>query len=61
MPRNALTDSNMGQTAIQNRSTNPKNKGARTKTAVIIQSRMSLNFTPGNPDSALELATPDLR
>ena len=65
MPRNALTDSNMGQTAIQNRSTDPKNKGARTKTAIIIQSWMSLNFTPGNPDScrdsALEVATPDLR
>jgi hypothetical protein len=53
----------MGQTAIQNRSTDPKNKGARTKTAIIIQSWMSLNFTPGNPDScrdsALEVATPD--
>jgi hypothetical protein len=47
-PHKALMERRIVQVAIQNRSTDPKNKGDRTKTAIVTQSWTKANVTPKN-------------
>src|SRR5712671_2270511 len=49
-PHRALTESRMVQTAIQNRSTDPKKSGARINTTMVVQSWIELNIATENSD-----------
>jgi hypothetical protein len=47
-PHRTLIESRIAQTAIQNRSTDPKNSGARISAAIVVQSWIELNIATGN-------------
>ena len=49
-PHSALEESRIVQTAIQNKSTEPKNSGARTNTTIVVQSWMELDVPAGDND-----------
>ena len=49
-PHRTLIESRIAQTAIQNRSTDPKNSGARISAAIVVQSWIELNIATGNSD-----------
>ncbi len=49
-PLRTLIESRIVQTAIQNRSTEPKNSGARINTTMVVQSWIELNIATGNSD-----------
>jgi hypothetical protein len=49
-PHITLIESKMIQTAIQNRSTDPKNSGANTNTTIVVQSWIDLNVAIVNSD-----------
>jgi hypothetical protein len=49
-PHRTLIESRIAQTAIQNRSTDPKNSGARINATIAVQSWIELNIATGNSD-----------
>ena len=49
-PHSALNESRTVQTEIQNRSTDPKNSGARTNTTIVVQNWIELNVATRNSD-----------
>ena len=49
-PHAALIESRIVQIVIQNKSTDPKNSGARTNTTIVVQSWMDLNVAAKDSD-----------
>jgi len=50
MPHRTLIESRIAQTAIQNKSTDPKNSGARINATIVVQSGIDLSIATGNSE-----------
>src|SRR5438034_11363123 len=48
VPHSTLSESRIAQATVQNRSTEPKNNGASTSTAIVIQSWTDRNVSAGS-------------